>query len=244
MTLPPGCPRLSRLTGEELDAELLLRAQRYPLADDDDAIVARALAYPYVPPHRSYVLGEGRVEREGRHVLLAYGANGSPEVLRRKLGDDARVAVLAGTLHDFDVVHSSHVSAYGAIPSTLHPAPGRAVPVFALLVDDDQLVRLVESEFNYSVQRLSGLTFEHGEEAIAFVSRHGALGLTGTPIPLSEVDQRDAQRLVRSHVAPGEGEREFILANVRDRARAQRFTMKLRERGIPFGAEGAEVLDV
>jgi hypothetical protein len=243
VTLPPGCPRLSRLSGEELDAELLARAQRYPLADSDDAIVERALAYPYVPPHRSYVLGDGPVEREGRHVLLAYGANGSPEVLRRKLGNGARLEVLAGTLHDFDVVYSSHVSAYGAIPSTLHPSPGRAVPVFALLVDDDQLVTLVESEFNYSVQRLTGLTFEHADSAIVFVSRHGALGLTHEPIPLSEMPQREAQRLVREHVAPDEGEREFILNNVRDRARALRFTVELRRRGIPFSAPGAVVLD-
>ena len=242
MTLPPGCPRLSRLSGEELDAELLARAQRYPLADGDAAIVERALSYPYLPPHRSYVLGGG-VEREGRHVLLAYGANGSREVLERKLGDDARLEVLAGTLHDFDVVYSSHISAYGAIPSTLHPAHGRAVPVFALLADDEQLVRLVETEFNYSVQRLSGLSFEHAESAIVFVSRHGALGITGEPIPLSELGQREAQRLVREHVAPGESEEEFILRNVRDRARALRFTAKLRERGIPFSAAGAELLD-
>jgi hypothetical protein len=244
VTLPPGCPRLSRLAGDELDAELLARARRYPLADGDDAIVERALAYPYVPPHRSYVLGDEPFGRDGRHVLLAYGANGAPEVLRRKLGDDARVEVLAGTLHGYDVVYSSHVSAYGAIPSTLHPAPGRAVPVFALLVDDDQLVRLVESEFNYSVRRLSGLAFEHAGSAIAFVSRHGALGLTGEPVPLSDVPQREAQRLVREHVAPGEGEREFILNNVRDHARALRFTVRLRQRGIAFEAADAEVLDV
>ena len=244
VALPPACPRLSRLSGEELDAELLARARRYPLADSDAAIVERALAYPYVPPHRSYVLGKGPIEREGRHVLLAYGANGAPEVLRRKLGDDARLEVLAGTLHDFDVVYSSHVSAYGAIPSTLHPAPGRAAPVFALLVDDDQLVRLVDTEFNYSVQRLDGLGFEHAGSAIAFVSRHGALGITGQPIPLAELSQREVQRLVRRHVAPGEGEEEFILRNVRDRARALRFTAELRDRGIPFSAQGATVLDV
>lgn len=241
MTLPPGCPRLSRLSGEELDAELLARARRYPLADGDAAIVERALAYPYVPPHRSYVLG--RPERTGRHVVLAYGANGAPEVLRRKLGDDASVEVLAGTLPDFDVVYSAHISAYGAIPSTLHPAPGRAVAVFALVVDDDQLVRLVETEFNYSVRRLEGLAFEHAASAIAFVSRHGALGLTGAPLPLSEAGQREAQRLVREHVAPGEGEEEFILGNVRDHARALRFTAELRRRGIPFPADVAAVLD-
>jgi hypothetical protein len=242
--LPPAAPRLSRLTGPELDAELLARASRYPLAADDAAIVARALAYPYVPPHESYVLGGGEVDPAGRHVLLAYGANGAPEVLRRKLGDRARLAVLAGTLRDYAVVYSAHVSAYGAIPSTLHQAPGAEARVFALLVDDDQLVRLVATEFNYSVRRLHGLGFEHAASAIAFVSRHGALGLTGVPIPLSELDQRGAQALVRDAVAPGEELAEFILGNVRDHARAAAFTAELRRRGIPFAADGAELLDV
>jgi hypothetical protein len=242
VTLPPACPRLSRLRGEELDAALLERARRYPLADTDAAVVERALAYPYMPPHESYDLG-GDVELEGRHVLLAYGANGAPEVLRRKLGEDARLAVRAGTLHDFDVVYSSHVSAYGAIPSTLHPAPGVAVALFALFVDDDQLVRLVETEFNYAVYRLDGIAFEHADSAIAFVSRHGALGITGEPIPLSAMTQREAQALVRRHVAPDEREEEFILANVRDHARALRFTVRLRRAGIPFDAPRAELLD-
>ena len=243
MSLPPDSPRLSRLTGDDLDAALLERARRYPQAGDDAAIVARALAYPYVPPHRSYVVGE-EVERDGRHVLLAYGSNGAPEVLRRKLGDDTRLEVLAGTLHGFDAVYSSHVSAYGAIPATLHPSPGAAVAVFALLVDDAQLVALVESEFNYSVQRLTGLTFDHGESAIAFVSRHGALGITGEPVPLAAMGQREVQALVRETLAPHESEEEFILGNVRDHARALRFTAELRRRAIPFEAQGAAVLDV
>jgi hypothetical protein len=244
VTLPPRAPRLSRLPPDELDAAILERARRYPLAAGDAAIVERALAYPYVPPHESYVLGGGRIEREGRHVVLAYGANGAPEVLRRKLGDGAALAVLAGVVHGFQVVYSSHISAYGAIPSTLHPAPGASARVFALLLDDDQLVRLVETEFNYSVRRLNGLRFEHGDSAIAFISRHGALGLTGAPIPLSAMTQREVQALVRARLAPAESEEEFILGNVRDQARAGRFTAELRRRGIPFPAEGAEVLDV
>ena len=243
LPLPPGIPRLSRLTGDALDAELLVRARRYPLAADDAAIVERALAYPYVARPESFVLGGDDVEREGRHVVLAYGANGAPEVLRRKLGADARLAVLAGTLHDFDVVYSSHISAYGAIPSTLHPAPGASVRAFALLLDDEQLVRLAQTEFNYAVVRLSRLRFEYGDTVIAFVSRRGALGLTGAPIRLADLAQRDAQALVRDAVAPGESIEQFILGNVRDHARAIRFTAELRRRGIPFPRDAAEVLD-
>jgi hypothetical protein len=243
VTLPAGVARLSRLSGDELDAELLARARRYPQAATDAAVVERALAYPYVPRPESYVLGGGPVDRRGRHVVLAYGANGSPEVLRRKLGEHARLEVLAGTLPDFDVVYSAHVSAYGAIASTLHPAPGAAVRAFALLLDDDQLVRLAATEFNYAVVRLGGLRFEHAESAIAFVSRHGALGLTGAPIRLADLAQRDAQALVRDALAPGETVEEFILANVRDHARAVHFTAALRRGGIPFPRGVAEVLD-
>jgi hypothetical protein len=235
VTLPPGCPRLSRLSGEALDAELLARAQRYPLAAGDEEIVARALAYPYVPPHESYVLGDPVLD--GRHRVLAYGANGSPEVLRRKLGPDVELAVQAQTLHGFELVYSAHISAYGAIPATIHAVPGAAIPVFVLLLDDHQLVRLAETEFNYSIQRLGG-------DLIAFVSRHGTLGLTGEPIRLADRGQRELQALVREHVAPGESEEEFILRNVRDHARALRFTIELRRTGIPFSAEGAELLDV
>ena len=234
MTLPADCPRLSRLSGHALDAALLERARRYPQATSDEEIVARALSYPYLPPHRSYVLGAGATGE--RHVVLAYGANGAPEVLRRKLGGDASLEVRAGTLHDFDVVYSSHISAYGAIPSTLHPSPGAAVPVFELLVDDAQLVRLVETEFNYSVQGLDG--------AIAFVSRHGALGIAGAPIPLHAMGQREVQALVRERLAPHESEAQFILGNVRDPARALRFTVELRRHAIPFAAGGATLLDV
>jgi len=234
VTLPPDCPRLSRLSGDELDAALLECARRYPQAAGDEEIVARALSYPYVPPHRSYALGEGATGE--RHVLLAYGANGSPEVLERKLGPGASLEVRARTLQGFDVVYSSHVSAYGAIPSTLHPSPGAAVPVFELLVDDAQLVRLVESEFNYSVRGLDG--------TIAFVSRHGALGITGEPIPLGAMGQREVQALVRERLAPDESEEEFILGNVRDHARALRFTVALRREGIAFGAKDAAILDM
>jgi hypothetical protein len=235
VTLPSGCPRLSRLSGEALDAELLARARRYPLAASDEEIVARALAYPYVPPHESYVLGDPVLE--GRRRVLAYGANGSPEVLRRKLGPDVELAVEAQTLHDFELVYSAHISAYGAIPSTIHAVGGAAIPVFVLLLDDDQLVRLAETEFNYSIQRLDG-------GLIAFVSRHGALGLTGAPIRLADVGQREIQALVRERLAPGESEPEFILGNVRDHARALAFTVELRRSGIAFDARGAELLDV
>lgn len=49
-------------------------------------------------------------------LLLAYGANASPEVLSRKLSSWKEIAALPvarATLQDFDAVYSSHISPYG-----------------------------------------------------------------------------------------------------------------------------------
>src|SRR5215207_2198589 len=88
---------------------------------------------------------------KGRRVpLLAYGSNGSPEVLRRKLGDDAFVPVVRATLRDFDVVYSSHISPYGSVPAAIYPCRGTSLQVCVLLVDAAQLATLDETEPNYT----------------------------------------------------------------------------------------------
>ena len=59
--------------------------------------------------------------RDDRHVLLAYGSNSSTRALLRKFAGDLHLPVLQGTLEGFDVVYSSHLSAYGSVPVTIHP---------------------------------------------------------------------------------------------------------------------------
>jgi hypothetical protein len=254
--LPAEVPRLSRLSPAELHAEILRRIEVYDVDDDSDAIVERALAYPFAPPERSYVLDgreprdvrPGDVDADSRHVVLAYGSNSSTRALLRKFAGDLHLPVLHGALDGFDVVYSSHLSAYGSVPVTLHQAPGERIETFVTLVDDDQLVRLAETEFNYAVRRLDGARFsgEHidVQAPIAFVSRHGALGIDGEPVRLADRGQRATLERVRDHLAPDERLEDFVVANVRDPRRAVAFTAELKRRNLPFEHPETTVLDV
>jgi hypothetical protein len=116
------------------------------------------------------------------------------------------------------------------------------------LVDDDQLVRLAETEFNYAIRRLDGARFSgehidvHGP--IAFVSRHGALGIDGAPVRLADRTQPEMLERVRAHLAPHEPLEEFVVRNVRDPHRAVAFTAELKRRNLPFEHPETTVLDV
>ena len=183
------------------------------------------LGYPFAAAPESFVLGDGG--RDGRTVVLAYGANRSPEVLRRKLGDDASLEAVAGTLHDYDVVYSAHISPYGAIPATLLPAQGRVVASWSLFLTDEQVERLAATEPNYDLRPLGDVR--------AFVSKHGALNVDGAPLRLEDAAQPEVQELVRARLAPEETLDEFVSRNARDPDRAARFTAELRRDGLPFG---------
>jgi hypothetical protein len=292
--LPSDIPRLSGLTPDELHAAILARIEAYPVEGHPDAIVERALAYPFEPPRHSYVLAgretlplldPGTVllddeptplaeacERLGvsdpgeeRHAVLAYGSNGSPAALLRKFArsdeEAARlvIPVLCGRLEGFDVVYSSHLSAYGSVPATIHRAPGVVVDSFVTLLTGPQVVRLMETEFNYEVRVLRRAPFRarHGDrdDLIAFVSRHGALGIDGAPVPLAAIrrsgeppelaprSEPDVLTRVRDHLDPAADLREFIVENVRNPRRAVARTAELKRRRIPFAYEHSTVLD-
>lgn len=200
-----------------------------------------------------------------RHTVLAYGSNCSARALLRKFARDDQEAsrlvlpVLCGELADFDVVYSSHLSAYGALPATLHHAPGARTRASLTLLTDDQLVRMAETEFRYSLQRLEGLVFEHEHlpagAVIAFISRHGALGIGGGPVSLAAVrssgppgravrSEAEALEAVRRWLEVDEALEDFIVANVRDPRRSQGFTERLERVGIEFDYPHAAVLDV
>ena len=253
--LPDAVPRLSRLSPEELHEEILRRIHDYDVDLDPGAIVERALAYPFEPAGDSYVI-DGREPRpvrpgdlrDDRHVVLAYGSNSSTRALLRKFSGHLDLPVLKGRLEGFEVVYSSHLSAYGSVPVTLHQAPGASIETFVTLVTDDQLVRLAETEFNYAIRRLDGTRFSGAEievdGPIAFVSRHGALGIEGAPVRLVDRAQRPMLEGVREHLAPDEALHDFIVENVRNPRRAVAFTTRLKERNLPFEHPRATVLDV
>ncbi|HEY8584968.1 MAG TPA: hypothetical protein VIL49_18560 [Capillimicrobium sp.] len=125
--------------------------------------------------------------------LLAYGANGSPERLARKL-PGAPVAALAATLRGFAVVHSRHVSPYGQVPATLVEQPGAVAAVHVLLVADR--APLDATEPNYDLATLRGVALEADllgplDEVDAYRSKHGPLLLDGRPVPLGSRPQAD-----------------------------------------------------
>lgn len=253
--LPPDVPRLSRLSPDELHAEILRRIEVYDVDGSPDKIVERALAYPFDPPYDSYVL-DGREPRpvrpgdvrDGLHPVLAYGSNASTRALLRKFAGDLQLPVLRGALEGFEIVYSSHLSAYGSVPVTLHPVAGARIETYVTLVTDDQLVRLAETEFNYAIRRLDGVRVSGPEidvaAPIAFVSRHGALGIDGDLVRLADRPQRAMLERVRDHLAPDEGLEEFVVANVRDPHRAVAFTAELKRRNLPFEHPHTTVLDV
>jgi hypothetical protein len=158
--------------------------------------------------------------RDGAVGVLAYGANASPVVLRRKLGAGVAAAVLARrvTLADTDVVYSAHVSRHGAIPATLAPSAGTDVDAWLLAVPARALPALDATEPNYA-------RVEH-PPAQAYISRHGALRIDGAPVALAAVAARgrtlraltEAELLeeVRRRLEPGADAERFVLAHIAD----------------------------
>ena len=157
------------------------------------------MTYPFGRADESFYLGCDDGALPAGAPLLAYGANASPERLERKL-PGARVAALAGTLRDYAVVHSAHVSPYGAVPATIVPAPGAEEPVHVLLVEGGP-ARLDATEPNYRRVRLHCVELEadrlgrlHTVEA--YVSRHGPLVDGGAPVPLGGKGQDELHALL------------------------------------------------
>jgi hypothetical protein len=135
-------------------------------------------------------------------VLLAYGANGSPQRLAAKLPGVA-VAALAATLHGWAVVHSRHVSPYGQVPATLVRAPHARADVHALLIADADRAALDATEPNYDLVALTGLRLDverlgRVDAADAYVSKHGPLLVDGAPVPLGALAQPRLLTAVRS----------------------------------------------
>lgn len=222
--------------------------------------LSRAAAYPFGIPTGSYVLNGGQVREMvdtevpgDRVVVLAFGANASPTALAAKLGEvvvEARVSVVAGELHDFDVVYSAHVSPYGAIPGALQHSAGAVAAVHAIHLLPVELEQVHRSEPNYEFARLDGieLRLEDGrrlESVHAYVSRHGCLrrggghvGVAAIPVWGRRWPVLDAEGMLaaaRDDLAPGEELGDFVLAHVADPELAARRTSALRETAAPFG---------
>lgn len=221
-------------------------------ANDAGGILARALAYPYEAPLRSFIqvgaepreLGAQALELEGRRALLCYGANAAPSMLARKLAalPHEPLPLLRAALGGFDVVYSAHVSPYGAVPATLRPSPGTTVPLFVAFASAEQEELLTATEPNYELHRLHDPALQVDEigslDAVdAYLSRHGCLTLDGGEVALAAVEaegrrlpaleQGEVLERVRRLLAPELSLAEFVASGL-DPALAAARTAVLR----------------
>ncbi|HET9592513.1 MAG TPA: hypothetical protein VFP17_06320 [Solirubrobacterales bacterium] len=193
-----------------------------------EAILKRALRYPYATPQRSYLYRGGRAEqlpedfdRASRTPLLSYGANAAPEALALKLASlpGVPLPVVRTELQDFDVVYSAHVSPYGAVPATLLESPGTVAPVFVLHPTAEQHALLTATELNYDLVRIGSVQ--------AYRSKHGCLELDGSPIALAAVRSRG--RVLPELAQPAVLER--VRAELQPRLSLEEFIHDCIERG-------------
>jgi hypothetical protein len=219
-------------------------------------LLARAAAYPFPAPLRSFVQ-EGERTHElraspdlvGRRPLLTYGANASPQVLARKLASLPRqpLPVLRAQLFDFDVVYSAHISRYGAVPSTLQRSPGTTAPVYVAYPTEEQEEVLTATEPNYELAQLELEARTEAGEALslvdAFVSRHGCLSLDGGEAALAAVESKgrrfpslgevEVLQRVRQILAPELDLERFVESSL-DPGLAAARTAVLRGNAIPL----------
>jgi hypothetical protein len=219
--------------------------------------VRHALRYPFRAPGRGCVVTRGGARslrlddgiKAGRLPLLAAGANASPARLREKLRDalGPGVALVPAEARGLAVVHSAHLSAYGAVPATVLPCPGAASRVLLLWLTPEQVAGLDGTEalgMNYRRERWTGmeLRLAGGQRLTAcdaYVSLHGPVRVDGAPVALAAIsqagvpwprmDQRAAQRLAMARAGFEGTVADFVRANVADPAARARHTAALKK---------------
>ena len=239
----------------------------------------RAKTYPYETPGYSYVYEDARIMPladwpgpldelfADRTAVLAFGSNASPDQLTRKFGEflGAVIPVTQARLQDHDVVYSAHITSYGAIPATLAPSPGTLLKTWVTWLSPSQLDHMHRTEMgssggaavNYAYGRRSGIRLdlaEQGElgEAGAYLTNHGALGLTASPLALDQISAQERRFEARTKLQILESAREmlademaldeFIAAAVADETRRRAWTDSLRRRAHALDFPNFEVL--
>ena len=208
------------LPDEEFVDYFLELVSHFPAREWTRRSFEHGLRYPWTRPERSYLLRDGETvllheldeaERAAilqRHLgpgaervaLLAFGSNVAPKNLAVKVAhhaevEDREVLVLAGELHDLDVVACAAVAVYGAMPATLAASPGTSARAAVMLVNATQLTTLTWGEMTYRIGRLRGARFTvedavrdvELDSPLAFVSRWGAFEPDGVPAPLAAI---------------------------------------------------------
>lgn len=180
------------------DRSYLLDGETVELLDDlDPAQRAKLLADPAQPA--APLVDPALVpDSASRHPLLAFGSNGAPATLARKLAHlptaERRLLVLVGELHGFDIGAAAHPTGYGTMAATPFESRGTAVRAAVLWVTAVQLTQLTWTEISYRLGRLAPTVFAPDQPAaepvtsvLAYVSRWGTFCPGGAPVALAAV---------------------------------------------------------
>jgi hypothetical protein len=275
---PIGEPELlERLSMDDEAFEAFVEAllDGFPPREFEAALLERAIGYPWSRPEGPFRLVDDAVDlleemdaeeraavedefesHPGRHPLLAFGANGSPEGLRIKFAhfpepEDRRALVLTGWLHDFDVAAAAQHTLYLTIPATIFPSPGTKVRAALVWVTATQFTQLVWSEMNYRLGKLRTRFDVDGseqpvDEVLAFVSRFGALRLGDGPVALGAVpaQRRISEALTQEEIlcavaemtlGDGADAEALLRAACEDfGGTARKAAVPVRSRSVPF----------
>ena len=204
--------------------------------------INQAKAYPFPSPDYSYIFESGRwypmgnddFDLGGRTPVLAAGSNQSPEQLSRKYASYPNlgpIPVIRGSLWDFDVVYAAHLAVYGSIPATFQNSPGTKVEVFVAWFTEPQLVRMHETESNYTFDRLVDFHLELDlghvpKEIFAYSAKGGCYNHKGGCLSLTEISasdrlfssatQSEVQTILCERLAPKIDLEHFIYENISD----------------------------
>jgi len=241
------------------EPELLTLAKSYPFAAPAQSYLFRqGAAVPLDPGLSVPDLYRGRT------AVIAHGSNRSPDQLRRKFGKESEIPVTRAWLADYDVVFSAHVAMYGSIAANLQHAPGVRACVFITWLTDTQLTRMHETELggeNYFFGSLDGidLVLEQGPQdglhaARVYLSTRGCVAVQGRPVGLAAVEaqgrthavlpQASVQEEVRRRHRADEDLDEFILRNIRDRARRAALIAEMGAQSLPAAAPHFQAIEV
>lgn len=234
--------------------------------------LTRALGYPYLIPDHSYIVHNGEVSpmlideaaslREGRIPVLAVGSNQSPaQIIRKFNGPDWHpIPCEKCVIHGFDTVFSAHISGYGSIAATLHPAPGTSVHLYINWLHESHMERMHMTELgneNYAFAELTDIRikteFEFEMNRVHFYRGNiGAFMPDGVPVPLAEVsaqnrqwaalDQKGIQERLQTMTAPTLELDTFVLSSISEpQERAHRATI-MQQYAEPFMYSGLSIL--
>lgn len=176
----------------------------------------------------------GAASLERRHAVLAYGSNRSPAQLRAKFagsGVNPVVPVLRARVAGLSVVHSCHITRYGAVPATVVVDPGADTEVAVTFLDDAQLEVIDATEPVHERPVLDGdrhpLRLVGGSLVASYRcyrSTRAVFALEGRPVRLTEIvaegsglpcrSQREMQAVLLGlwarRIRPFDDERSFI----------------------------------